>query len=96
MYEIFAVYLLYLLTVDSFGEFSSILGLLDVEKALENQHIVFARNIEHALNEGRYPTVWRARSHVPNTEYVYFIDKIIESVRYVHFLCLLLYFPHHV
>jgi len=49
----------------------------------QEAHIKHATQLEQQLMEGAYNKVLSSKSNVPDQSYLYFMDKLISTVRYV-------------
>jgi 26S proteasome regulatory subunit N12 len=81
-YPILGLNLLRLLVQNRIAEFHTELELLPA-KALENLCIKHAVELEQSFMEGAYNRVLTARQAVPHETYVYFMDLLAKTVRYV-------------
>ncbi|GBG83232.1 hypothetical protein CBR_g36847 [Chara braunii] len=79
-YPILGLNLLRLLVQNRIAEFHTELELLAPE-AQENVCIKHAIELEQWLMEGAYNRVLTARQRVPDETYVYFMDRLMETVR---------------
>ncbi len=60
-----------------------ILQWLAVLQIQQEAHIKHATQLEQQLMEGAYNKVLSAKSNVPDQSYLYFMDKLISTVRYI-------------
>ena len=60
-----------------------ILQSLAVVQIQQEAHIKHATQLEQQLMEGAYNKVLSAKSNVPDQSYLYFMDKLISTVRYI-------------
>lgn len=56
---------------------------LTVVQIQQEVHIKHATQLEQQLMEGAYNKVLSAKSNVPDQSYLYFMDKLISTVRYI-------------
>lgn len=81
-YPILGLNLLRLLVQNRIAEFHTELELLS-PSALDNPCIQHAVELEQSFMEGAYHRVLSARQSVPDATYVYFMDLLAKTVRYV-------------
>jgi 26S proteasome regulatory subunit N12 len=80
MFSILGAWMLFLLSQGRLAEFHS---EIEIIPDLENRYIHYSIELERDLMEGRYHKVWKSRESVPSHEYLFFLDKLSETIRYV-------------
>jgi len=78
MYSILGGWMLFLLSQGRLAEFHS---EIEIIPDLQNQYINYSIELERDLMEGRYHKVWKSRTSVPSRDYVFFLDKLSETIR---------------
>ncbi|KAJ7936267.1 SAC3/GANP/Nin1/mts3/eIF-3 p25 family-domain-containing protein [Mycena leptocephala] len=79
-YTIRGLHLLRLLTQNRIADFHTALESLSAA-AVESPYIAYPVKLEGWLMEGSYAKVWRARAEIPATEYEYFVDSLVGTIR---------------
>jgi 26S proteasome regulatory subunit N12 len=82
-YAIRGLNLIRLLTQNRIADFHTTLESLDAEIIAENPFIKHPVNLERWLMEGSYSKVWNAREEAPTEEYKFFIDSLMNTIRWV-------------
>ena len=78
--QIIGLYLLYLLSQNRLAEFHTELELLSLEQ-LQNIYIKHPTSLEQFVMEGSYNKIFLSKGNVPASNYNYFIDILIDTVR---------------
>ena len=84
MYSLLGLNLLRLLSQNKIAEFHTELELID-HASLSNIYIKHPIQLEQCLMEGSFNKIWNSRVNVPAEEYVFFIDILMETIRYEFF-----------
>lgn len=79
-YPILGLYLLHLLASDRIGEFHTELELIPVDD-YDNLYIKQPIQLERYLMEGNYAKVLEAQKDVPKMYYVFFMERLLDTVR---------------
>lgn len=73
--------LLNLLVSDRTNQFHLLLCKLPSPVLLNSPYLRFVLELEEALREGMYHRVLAAKSHVPASEYAWFVEGLVERIR---------------
>ncbi len=90
-YVLLGLYLLSLLVRNQTAEFHVILERINTSTTtnFSNVYIQFPIQLQQCLVEGTFHRVLLARQQVPSPDYAWFIDALLDTIRYI--LCLLAY-----
>jgi 26S proteasome regulatory subunit N12 len=58
---------------------------LDPQVIADDPFIKHPVNLERWLMEGSYSKVWNAREEAPTEEYKFFVDSLMDTIRYDHY-----------
>lgn len=81
MYELLGLNLLCLLSQNQIAEFHTELELLDPQLLQDNVYIRHPVGLEQFLMEGAYNKVILSRGNVPADTYLFFVEKLIGTIR---------------
>lgn len=81
-YNLIGLNLLCLLSQNRISDFHTALETIDPEQLHNNPAIQHPIKLEQSLMEGSYNRVWSSRSEVPSQEYLFFIDILMDTIRY--------------
>jgi len=73
--------LMHLLAQSQLSEFHTELELIPLE-ARKDIYISYPIEVEQRLMEGSYSKVRKAREKIPSDYYIYFMDTLVDTVRY--------------
>jgi len=76
---IMGLYLLYLLTEE--GRIEDFHTELEILPFQNDRYILFAVELEKDIMEGRYNKLWLARANVPTDLYIFFVEKLMKTIR---------------
>lgn len=74
--------LIHLLTQNRIADFHTTLESLDPQVIADDPFIKHPVNLERWLMEGSYSKVWNAREEAPTEEYKFFVDSLMDTIRY--------------
>lgn len=74
--------LLRLLSSNAIASFHTTLETLPPSLVADSPYLQHPVNLERWLMEGSYSKVWRSRDQVPQEEYRFFVDGLMETIRH--------------